>query len=219
MRIPRAEIPHILFLFSDTGGGHRSAVNAIIEALDLEFPGKVTTEMVDFLKEYTLPPLREAPEIYPKFSRFQGLWKMGYRISDGKRRSNLVTHSAIPYFFPSIYKMIHDHPADLVVSVHPFMNTAVRQVIHHFNIPFATVITDMVSVHAFWFDKKADLILVPTEEGRQRGIELGVPAERIKVCGQPVEEKFSHLRTDKPALRRELGWDLQSPAVLLVGGG
>jgi len=30
--------PHIVFLFSDTGGGHRSASEAIIEALDLEFP-------------------------------------------------------------------------------------------------------------------------------------------------------------------------------------
>ena len=35
--------PHILFLFSDTGGGHRSAAEAIIEALQLEFddPGYV----------------------------------------------------------------------------------------------------------------------------------------------------------------------------------
>ena len=44
--------PHIVFLFSDTGGGHRSASEAIIEAIDLEFPGKFTCEMVDFFKEY-----------------------------------------------------------------------------------------------------------------------------------------------------------------------
>lgn len=219
MTTEQNKLPNILFLFSDTGGGHRSSVNAIIEALELEFPGRLTTEMVDFLKEYTAPPLREAPKIYPKFSRFQALWKMGYIMSDGKYRSSLVTHSAVPYFFPSIYMLINDHPADLVVSVHPFMNTTIRRAIHYYHIPFATVITDMVSVHAFWFDKKADLILVPTEEGRQRGIELGVPEENIKVCGQPVAEKFSHLRTDKMVLRQELGWDDKSPTVLLVGGG
>ena len=28
----------VLFLFSDTGGGHRSAPNAMIEAMGLEFP-------------------------------------------------------------------------------------------------------------------------------------------------------------------------------------
>ena len=36
--------PHIVFLFSDTGGGHRSVAQAIIEAINIEFsassPGK-----------------------------------------------------------------------------------------------------------------------------------------------------------------------------------
>jgi 1,2-diacylglycerol 3-beta-galactosyltransferase len=32
---------HIVFLFSDTGGGHRSAASAIIEALELEFQGRM----------------------------------------------------------------------------------------------------------------------------------------------------------------------------------
>jgi hypothetical protein len=31
------EKPHITFLFSDTGGGHRAASEAIIEALHCEF--------------------------------------------------------------------------------------------------------------------------------------------------------------------------------------
>lgn len=219
MTTPQNKVPHILFLFSDTGGGHRSAVNAIIEAIELEFPGRITTEMVDLLKEYTFPPLNQAPAIYPLFSHYQRLWKIGYNASDGRRRSNLVTHSSTPFLFHSFSRLVHDHPADLVVSVHPFMNTPVRQVVHYYHIPFATVITDMVSVHALWFDKRADLICVPTEVARERGIELGVPAEHIKVCGQPIDEKFTHLRTDKSKLRQELGWDAKSPAVLLVGGG
>jgi 1,2-diacylglycerol 3-beta-galactosyltransferase len=39
--------PHIVFYFSDTGGGHRSAAEAIIEAVHLEYGDSVTTEMVD----------------------------------------------------------------------------------------------------------------------------------------------------------------------------
>ena len=34
--------PHILFLFSDTGGGHRSSTESIIEALGLEFGDRIT---------------------------------------------------------------------------------------------------------------------------------------------------------------------------------
>jgi 1,2-diacylglycerol 3-beta-galactosyltransferase len=57
--------PNILFLFADTGGGHRSAAEAIIEAINLEFPDQFTTEMVDFFKDYAPPPLNLAGPTYP----------------------------------------------------------------------------------------------------------------------------------------------------------
>jgi hypothetical protein len=47
--------PHVLFLFSDTGGGHRSTAEAIIGAINLDFPNLISTEMVDFFKEYAPP--------------------------------------------------------------------------------------------------------------------------------------------------------------------
>ena len=60
-QIPRK--PHIVFYFSDTGGGHRSAAEAIIEAIQLEYKDKVTTEMVDFFKNYAPRPFnRSGPE-------------------------------------------------------------------------------------------------------------------------------------------------------------
>lgn len=53
----------ILFLFSDTGGGHRSATEAMMEALELEFPGRFDARKVDFFREYYPRPLKFAPEI------------------------------------------------------------------------------------------------------------------------------------------------------------
>ena len=35
------KVPTFLFLFSDTGGGHRSAAEAVIEALRLEYGDQV----------------------------------------------------------------------------------------------------------------------------------------------------------------------------------
>ena len=68
------EKPRILFLFSDTGGGHRSAAEAIIEAIQLEFPDQIDLQMVDLFKEYAPPPLDLAPDIYPPLSRMpQGM--------------------------------------------------------------------------------------------------------------------------------------------------
>ena len=78
--------PHIVFLFSDTGGGHRSATEAIIEALQLEFGDRISTEMVDILKAYAPPPLNQMTTWYPQMVRFTGLWKLGFRLTEAEHR-------------------------------------------------------------------------------------------------------------------------------------
>jgi 1,2-diacylglycerol 3-beta-galactosyltransferase len=216
---PHNNPPRILFLYSVTGGGHLSAVEAVTEALHLEFPDQCVTDKVDFFKEYAPLPLNFAPEIYPMMSKSPAAWGMNYRLMDGKRQATLVTRAAVPYVYLAVRRMLSEHPADLVVSVHPLMNNPVRLVVHQKGIPFATVVTDMVSVHSLWFDRKADLIILPTELARQRGLELGIEAEKMQVCGLPVDERFNHLRKDKAALRHEFGWPEAQLTLLLVGGG
>ena len=71
---PLPEARRILFLFSDTGGGHRSAAEAIIEAIYLQYRGQITCEMIDIFKEYAPPPFNLAPRIYPPLSRMPTLW-------------------------------------------------------------------------------------------------------------------------------------------------
>jgi 1,2-diacylglycerol 3-beta-galactosyltransferase len=72
--------PHILFLFSDTGGGHRSAAQAIIEALNVYYPGQVTTEMLDFFVEYAPPPFDTAVDTYAPMAQVPDVWELGYRF-------------------------------------------------------------------------------------------------------------------------------------------
>ena len=79
--------PHILFLFSDTGGGHRSAAEAIIEALQLEYGDAVTTEMVDFFKSHAPLPLNKLPDWYPDMVKAPHLWGLSFKISDGRLRA------------------------------------------------------------------------------------------------------------------------------------
>jgi 1,2-diacylglycerol 3-beta-galactosyltransferase len=82
-----------------------------------------------------------------------------------------------------------------------------------------TVVTDMVSTHAFWYDNRSDLVVVATDEARERGIAFGVDPEKIHVVGLPVAERFCHPPADKDQLRQRLGWAADRPVVLLVGGG
>ena len=76
---PRPNPPErqqIVFLYSDTGGGHRSAAEAICEGLELEFPGRFDLQMVDFLRHYAPRGLNRLPDIYPTLSQFPHLWEV-----------------------------------------------------------------------------------------------------------------------------------------------
>ncbi|MCJ7623703.1 MAG: glycosyltransferase [Anaerolineaceae bacterium] len=209
----------ILFLFSDTGGGHRSSAMAIIEAIELEYPDRFQCRMVDVFRQYTPPPFDHAPEIYPPLTRMPGVWEASFRISNGRRRSTLVSNVAWPYVRFAFKRLIRENPSALYVSVHPLVNTPMLQALGNNPTPFMTVVTDMVSAHAFWFDRRADLVIVPTKEARGCGLDFGIDPDRLVITGQPVADRFCRQGMDKKILRNHLGWEHDLPVTLLVGGG
>jgi len=211
--------PHILFLFSDTGGGHRSAAEAIIEALELEFGDAVTTEMLDFFKSHAPLPLNKMPDWYPDMVKAPHLWGLSFKISDGRRRARAITASMWPYVGRAVRKIVKEHPADLIVTVHPLATTVFLKALGRNRPPFIIVVTDMVTTHALWYDQRADLILVPTETARQRALAYEMDPDQVCVVGQPVAERYCVPAGNKAALRKKLGWKKDKTVVLLVGGG
>lgn len=209
----------VLFLFSDTGGGHRSATEAMIEALELEFPGRFEATMVDFFRKYYPSPLRFAPEIYPPISRVPQAWQFTFKASDGRSRSRAVTQVSYPYVRRGAQRLVRENPADLIVSVHPLVNTHLIRAMRHSPRPYLTVVTDLVSTHALWFDRRADLVVVATEEARDKAVEYGIAEGNLRVIGLPVAERFRHPMDDRDGWRQQMGWRTDLPVILLVGGG
>ena len=209
----------ILFLFSDTGGGHRSAAEAIIEALQLEYAGQVSTEMVDVFKQYAPRPINRAPKFYPMMVRVPELWGLGYHLSNGRRRVGFINASLWPYVRRSMRNLIAQHPSDLIVSVHPLVNEPLIRAMRQRKAPYITVVTDLVTAHAFWYNRKTDLTIVPTEEARQLALGYGLKTEKVKLIGLPVAERCCQPSIDRLELRNQLGWNEHLPVVLLVGGG
>jgi 1,2-diacylglycerol 3-beta-galactosyltransferase len=209
----------VLFLFSDTGGGHRSATEAMIEALELEFPGRFDAKMVDFFREYYPSPLKYAPEIYPPISKVPHAWGFSFRVSDGKGRTRAVNALAYPYLRRAAQRLVKENPTDLIVSVHPLVNTTLMRAMRRSPRPYLTVVTDLVSTHAFWFDRRADLVVVATDEAKAKAIEYGIPEGNLRVIGLPVAERFNHPLVDRAEWRERMGWRPDLPVILLVGGG
>jgi 1,2-diacylglycerol 3-beta-galactosyltransferase len=211
--------PHILFLYSDTGGGHRSVAEAITEAIHRYFPDRFSTEMVDFFKEYAPPPFDLAPEIYPPMTRMPKLWGIGYRLSNGQQRTRIFYDLMWPFLRSRFVRFRAEHPYDLLVAVHPVPVIPYSRTLQPGSPPFVTVITDLISTHAFWFDHRSDLVLVPTEIARQSGLTYGLHPKQIRITGLPVAQRFYQPVEERRLIRARLGWPLDLPVVLLIAGG
>lgn len=211
--------PHIVFYFSDTGGGHRSAAEAIIEAINIEYKSKVTTEMVDFFKDYAPRPFNRAAEMYPYMVKAPHLWSASFHATDGRARARVITSTMWPIARQAARSLVHSHPADLIVTVHPFANSFALRALGKNRPPFINVVTDMVTTHALWYDNRADLIFVPTETARQRALKYNMPPEKVRVVGLPVADRYCKPMGEKSTLRKKLGWPVDGSIVLMVGGG
>ena len=219
MNHPPIKRPHILFLFSDTGGGHRSATEAIIEALEMDYGSRITTQMVDVLKQMAPQPLDRLPEWYPYMTRVPRIWGLGYQLTDGRRRIAMLTRSAWPYVRRALRKIATRYPADMIVSLHPLSNAPLARALGTPRPKLVTVVTDMVSTHAMWYHPGMDVCIVATEEARQRALRCKVDPQRVHVVGIPVTDRFCQPPGDRTALRQQLGWPLDRLVVLLMGGG
>ena len=211
--------PDVTFLFSDTGGGHRAAAEAIIEALHNEFGDQVETKMVDFLKDYAPAPFNRLPDLYPDLVKLPELWGAFFDLSDGRPQARLVTSTFWPIVRRAAKRLVREHHSEVLVSVHPIVNSFALRALGKNRPPYITVVTDLVSTHALWYDHRTDLVLVPTEMARQRGLDYGMAREKVVVVGEPVSERCSAPLGNKRQLRKKLGWPQGKLTVLLVGGG
>lgn len=213
----------VLFLMSDTGAGHRAVAEAIRAALDARYPGTYAYELVDVYRRYTPSPFCYLPELYPLWVRYaRTLWGCCYRASNARRRSDLVMAALRRWWRDGLRRLVLEHPADVVVSVHALFSRPVLwawQQVSPVRPPFVTVITDLVTTHAFWYEPQVERCLVPTVAAYERGLMFGLRPDQLRLTGMPVHPEFAPERLDRAAARARLLLHPALPAVVLAGGG
>ena len=211
----------ILFIISDTGGGHRSAANAIINAL-VQIDPAITCEMVDLLKASRIPGIRNAPELYAFFSaKSIWLYNMLYRLSNFTGFMNFASKFLYQFARAHIHQTINTFGPDLVVVIHPLAVRPICDYREQTNAtwPVVTVVTDLVSIHASWASNRADRYLLPTAAAVKRLAQLGITADKILLTGFPIHPRFIDNVTDIASARNNLALPPDQFTILLTSGG
>lgn len=212
----------VLILMSDTGSGHRTAAQAIGDAIHQLYADRCEVLVEDIWVDHTGWPLNRLPGLYPWLSDAGARWwQWIWRLSLHQSVRQGVLGAANALIERRIMRLLAGLQPDVVVSVHPLLTHLGMRWVQRagLRVPFFSVVTDMVTVHPAWVHPAATGCLVATAAARAQAIAHGMPPHKIAVYGQPVGLQFARARGDKQMLRQALGLDPARPAVLIVGGG
>jgi 1,2-diacylglycerol 3-beta-galactosyltransferase len=178
--------------------------------------------MADLWIEHTPPPLNQVPKAY----RFlvddvPWLYKFIYEVGEKPQLVEPLMKATARFLQPFVGRAIGEYDPDLMVSVHPLMQRIPLQVLARIKhkVPFFTVVTDLVTIPPVWFDTRATLCFVPSDEGYRLAVRAGLRPEQLRQYGLPIRPAFARKPRPRAILRRELGMAPDVPAALIVSGG
>ncbi len=213
----------IMILMTDAGGGHRASAEALRDAFQIRYGDSFHIDIVDLWMKHTPVPLNQVPKTY----RFlvndtPRLYEYIFSQTEEKVRvTDALLDTAYKWARRPLSKAFRQYAPDLVISVHPLMQEIPMRVMGKIGleVPFVTVVTDLVRIHPSWLHKEVTLCFVPTEEAYELALCAGLQPEQVRPYGLPVRPAFAQELPQKEPVRQKLGMEPDLPAALLVGGG
>jgi 1,2-diacylglycerol 3-beta-galactosyltransferase len=211
----------ILILTADYGYGHRSAANAIAEALQETHSQECNVEIVNPLDDPRAPSFwRENQNDYDRLVReMPDLYKLSYRASESRLASSMLNGTFTLTLFKVLQEIIRQKQPDVIICTYLFYQGLLSAVfaVEKRHIPLLTVVTDLETVQSLWFHPVVDYCLVPTQTVYDLAIKAGLPANKVKITGIPVRPELVKGNQDPASLRLSLGWRPDLFTVLAVG--
>lgn len=213
------QAPSLLVLSASYGGGHQR-VAEVLEAAWRRSSPRVRVEVVDFFERFVNPALnRFTRTLYVRSVRHAPrLWGAFY-YATGNIRPDSGTQRFINRLGKArLLAYLRQYNPHGVVSVHPTPAGSLSELKGEGKVsqPSAVVMTDY-AVHSQWIHPHVDLYCVASEEVRAGLADRGVPPQRIRVTGIPVDPAFAE-PLDRAEVARKLGLDPARATVLVMAG-
>ncbi|MDR0287547.1 MAG: glycosyltransferase [Clostridiales bacterium] len=170
-----------------TGHGHMSITAALEEKfsrMDIE------TAVID---GFTMagPYGVKVSKMYGPITRYtKELWDIFYLFAEKKNSS--VINFAADLVEDSFLQLYNVTKPDIIVSVHPAFVGCILKLLekHCIDIPFVTIIADIVTIAPLWVNKQSNLTVCPSQESWLYCKFKGLEEQQLMKCGFPVRERF-----------------------------
>jgi len=213
------------FIYIDAGGGHRAAAKALAEVIgeqerpwDLQFLCiQDLLDGIDFIRKSVGIPFQDVYNI---------MLRRGWTL--GTAQMVPVMHLAIRMSHRAQVEVLTRHWAahrpDMVVSLIPHYNRALREALDHAwpGTPFVTILTDIADYPPnFWIEPLDQHVVCGSERAVDQARAMGLPESRVvKTSGMILNPQFYAPREmNRTAERARLGLRADLPTGLVLFGG
>jgi processive 1,2-diacylglycerol beta-glucosyltransferase len=210
--------PRVLLLSASSGAGHVRAAQALEGAFRAR--GDCTVEHADAMnyvsqlfqniyeKAY-ITMVQRAPVVMGLlYDRTDQPWKHESRRLALDRLNTTPMIRLLDKIQPDLCVATHFLPAEIIAWLIAKKKLRARH---------AIVITDY-DVHAMWLCRTVDRYFVALPEAEEYLARLGVPREKVRVTGIPVDAEFAK-PLDRTEARKYFGLDLNATTILVATGG
>ena len=208
----------VLLLSTSSGAGHVRAAEALEKAFAAR--GDCAVEHIDtihyvsklFQRVYDktyISMVRRAPELMGVlYERTDQPWHHSHRRLAMDRLNTGPMIRLLKRVQPDLCVCTHFLAAEIVAWLIAKRKLRARH---------AIVVTDY-DVHAMWLCRTVDRYYVAIDEAAEYLVRIGVPSEKLRVTGIPVDPLFAK-PLDRGEARRALGLDSGAVMILISAGG
>lgn len=210
---------------SDTGGGHRSVSRALEQGFALigdETGRAFDVRIVDLLKSDRPSPGDRITYLYGWLIR-RAPWVYGL-IYHGTNRK-VVIRSVVRLLGSRdrerAGQIVLTHRPDLIVFTHSLCIAPTHDALAALRlaVPTGAMATELVEVHASWYDRRVDVTATPTPSVAASLRRWGADPDRLRLTGLPVGLRFGRVPDSPGSIRARLGLEPNRGTFLVVGGG
>ena len=210
--------PRVLLLSASSGAGHVRASQALEKAFAAR--GDCTVEHIDAIQHVSklfqraydkayISMVRRAPELMGVlYERTDQPWQHSRRRLALDRLNTAPMIRLLKCVQPDLCVATHFLPAEIIAWL------VAKRKLHAHN---AIVVTDY-DVHAMWLCRTVDRYYVAIDEAAEYLARIGVPREKLRVSGIPIDPLFAK-SVDRAETRRTLNLDPTATMILVSAGG
>jgi processive 1,2-diacylglycerol beta-glucosyltransferase len=183
---------NIVYITASVGGGHNMAVQAIMEAIEANFPGRFEHEVFDCFALLGKNFDKLTSRLYSGTTNHTVLaYRAFFELTNKTRIVQEFDRSIYPLITKNLKKILEARPC-VIISCFPFLSYSIRKFLkgNNVDIPYITIITDTGEVHSAWLRTDSDFLIAPTAETAYWLEQKGIPKQKIFTVGLPVKQLF-----------------------------